>query len=60
MKKKWEELSITLHEDVKKAIDSLNFPTMTPVQSATIPLLLNMKDVAVQAVTGALFCILFS
>ncbi|KAF2896552.1 hypothetical protein ILUMI_09602 [Ignelater luminosus] len=53
MRKSWEELDVSLHGDVKNAISSLNFPTMTPVQAATIPLLLNMKDVAAQAVTGS-------
>ncbi|KAK5638358.1 hypothetical protein RI129_012653 [Pyrocoelia pectoralis] len=53
MNKKWEELNIFLHEDVKRAIKSFKFPTMTPVQAATIPLLLGKKDVAAQAVTGS-------
>ncbi|KAB0791498.1 hypothetical protein PPYR_03298 [Photinus pyralis] len=53
MNKKWEELNVLLHEDVKRAIKSFQFPTMTPVQAATIPLLLGKKDVAAQAVTGS-------
>lgn len=53
MHKKWEDLSIKWSPKVWEAIKSLNFPTMTPVQSATIPLLLRMKDVAAEAVTGS-------
>lgn len=49
----WSELKIPLHTELKTAIDSLNFPTMTPVQAATIPLLLTNKDVAAEAVTGS-------
>lgn len=53
MLKKWEDLSIKWSPKVWEAIKSLGFPTMTPVQAATIPLLLNMKDVAAEAVTGS-------
>lgn len=52
MPKKWKDLGLPLHAEVKKAIDSLNFPFMTPVQAATIPQLLGKKDVASEAVTG--------
>lgn len=52
MRKSWSSLNDKLSENVKKAIESFKFPAMTPVQSATIPLLLNMKDVAAEAVTG--------
>lgn len=48
----WNDLNIPLHPEIKTAIHSLNFPTMTPVQAATIPLLLTNKDVAAEAVTG--------
>ncbi|XP_018565596.1 probable ATP-dependent RNA helicase DDX55 homolog [Anoplophora glabripennis] len=51
--KTWKELGVTLHEEVENSIESLNFPTMTPVQAHTIPQLLNKKDVAVEAVTGS-------
>lgn len=51
-RRKWEELGVSLHPEIKTAIETFNFPTMTPVQAATIPLLLNMKDVAAEAVTG--------
>ncbi|XP_025834168.1 probable ATP-dependent RNA helicase DDX55 homolog isoform X2 [Agrilus planipennis] len=52
-RKPWEEIYPLLDEDIKKAIKTFNFPTMTPVQAATVPLLIAMKDVAVQAVTGS-------
>lgn len=48
----WSELNVSLHTEIKAAINALNFPTMTPVQAATIPLLLSNKDVAAEAVTG--------
>jgi ATP-dependent RNA helicase DDX55/SPB4 len=42
-----------LSPGVLKFLDSKKFYTMTPVQEATIPLFLQNKDVAVQAVTGS-------
>ena len=42
-----------LSKGVLKFLDKKNFHTMTPVQEATIPLFLQNKDVAVQAVTGS-------
>uniref|UniRef100_A0A7S4ABZ6 ATP-dependent RNA helicase n=2 Tax=Pseudo-nitzschia australis TaxID=44445 RepID=A0A7S4ABZ6_9STRA len=42
-----------LAQGVLDFLDSKNFHTMTPVQEATIPLFLQNKDVAVQAVTGS-------
>lgn len=42
-----------LSKGVLKFLDSKKFYTMTPVQEATIPLFLQNKDVAVQAVTGS-------
>lgn len=48
----WDELNVIFHPEVRTAIDSLNYPTMTPVQAAAIPLLLTNKDVAAEAVTG--------
>lgn len=53
MRKKWDQLSVPLCQEVKEAIKSFNFETMTPVQAATIPLLLTKKDVAAEAVTGS-------
>ncbi len=42
-----------LAKGILKFLDSKKFHTMTPVQEATIPLFLQNKDVAVQAVTGS-------
>lgn len=42
-----------LSQGVLDFLDRKNFTTMTPVQEATIPLFLENKDVAVQAVTGS-------
>ncbi len=38
---------------LKTVVSDLGFKQMTPVQAATIPLLLTHKDVSVQAVTGS-------
>lgn len=51
-RKKWKHLDVSLTEHVMKAINSFGFVTTTPVQAAAIPLLLNMKDVPAEAVTG--------
>lgn len=53
MPKTWEDLDVPLHNEVKTAVLSFDFPFMTPVQGATIPLLLKQKDVAAEAVTGS-------
>ncbi len=52
---RFEELELTkpMHESVLTAISALGFEKTTPVQQATIPLLLSNKDVAVQAQTGS-------
>jgi len=42
-----------LAQGILDFLDSKNFHSMTPVQEATIPLFLQNKDVAVQAVTGS-------
>jgi len=42
-----------LSDTVLSAVAGLGFMATTPVQQATIPLLLNNKDVAVQACTGS-------
>jgi ATP-dependent RNA helicase DDX55/SPB4 len=42
-----------LSQGILDFLDSKKFHTMTPVQEATIPLFLQNKDVAVQAVTGS-------
>lgn len=49
----WENLKFELLPWIKEAIKSLGFPTMTPVQASTIPLLSANKDVVVEAVTGS-------
>ncbi|XP_011064268.1 PREDICTED: ATP-dependent RNA helicase DDX55-like [Acromyrmex echinatior] len=51
--KKWEELDVRLSDSVLKTLRQLGFFNMTPVQIACIPLLLNGKDVAAEAVTGS-------
>ncbi|XP_070171980.1 ATP-dependent RNA helicase DDX55-like [Polyergus mexicanus] len=51
--KKWEELDVRLSGPVLKTLKQLKFIDMTPVQAACIPLLLNGKDVAAEAVTGS-------
>jgi len=51
MKSEWKTLGLS--KAVLETIDSLNFQKMTPVQSAAIPLFLDRKDVAVEAVTGS-------
>ncbi|XP_023030455.1 probable ATP-dependent RNA helicase DDX55 homolog [Leptinotarsa decemlineata] len=53
MSKSWKELNICFHEEVENGIKSLNFPKATPIQTFTIPQLLNKKDVAAEAVTGS-------
>ncbi|XP_030757956.1 probable ATP-dependent RNA helicase DDX55 homolog [Sitophilus oryzae] len=53
MPKSWGELNVHLHEEIIRGIESFKFPYMTPVQAATIPQLLNKKDVAAEAVTGS-------
>ncbi|XP_012525582.1 probable ATP-dependent RNA helicase DDX55 homolog [Monomorium pharaonis] len=50
---KWEELDVQLSNPVLKTLKRLKFFNMTPVQAACIPLLLNGKDVAAEAVTGS-------
>eukprot|EP00980_Cylindrotheca_fusiformis_P003294 scaffold743_cov117-Cylindrotheca_fusiformis.AAC.13 len=49
----FRSLEPPLSEGVLRFLDSKNFHTMTPVQESTIPLFLQNKDVAVQAVTGS-------
>lgn len=52
LKLEWTSLELCdrLHEVLKK---ELEFPRMTPVQAATIPLILKAKDVIVEAKTGS-------
>lgn len=49
----WNELEVPLSNPILKTIEELKFPYMTPVQAASIPLLLTGKDVAAEAVTGS-------
>ena len=49
----WENLRYDLYPWLKDALLSLGYPTMTPVQASTIPLLCGNKDVIVEAVTGS-------
>ncbi|XP_003701478.2 ATP-dependent RNA helicase DDX55 [Megachile rotundata] len=49
----WNELKVPLSKPVLKTIKELKFSHMTPVQAASIPLLLEGKDVAAEAVTGS-------
>ncbi|KAG1971297.1 ATP-dependent RNA helicase DDX55 [Pimephales promelas] len=50
---KWECLPVKLHESILQTLKELNFTHMTPVQAACIPLFMNNKDVAAEAVTGS-------
>lgn len=49
----WENLKFDLNPWLKDAILSLGYPSMTPVQASTIPLLSGSKDVIVESVTGS-------
>lgn len=49
----FRSLRPSLSQGVFDFLNSKKFHTMTPVQEATIPLFLENKDVAVQAVTGS-------
>ncbi|XP_036385196.1 ATP-dependent RNA helicase DDX55 [Megalops cyprinoides] len=50
---KWESLPVKLNDSILQTLDELGFTYMTPVQSACIPLFMNNKDVAAEAVTGS-------
>ncbi|KAM9118808.1 ATP-dependent RNA helicase DDX55 isoform 2-T2 [Pangshura tecta] len=50
---RWESLPVPLSPGVLQTLRELGFPHVTPVQSATIPLFMNNKDVAAEAVTGS-------
>ncbi|KAG8039021.1 hypothetical protein G9C98_003328 [Cotesia typhae] len=52
-KQKWRDLNITLSSTILKTLKQLGFKHPTPIQSACIPILLNGKDVAAEAVTGS-------
>ena len=50
---KWSELQPPLCKEILTTIKKSGFKTMTPVQAAAIPLFLQRKDVAAEAVTGS-------
>ncbi|XP_062514062.1 ATP-dependent RNA helicase DDX55-like [Corticium candelabrum] len=49
----WLSLSPALSASVLRTIDRMGFKSMTPVQSACIPLFMSYKDVVAEAVTGS-------
>ncbi|KAJ8678484.1 hypothetical protein QAD02_014271 [Eretmocerus hayati] len=49
----WHNLPVRLSSPTLETIQSLKFQKMTPVQAACIPLILQGKDVAAEAVTGS-------
>lgn len=49
--RKWDDLDVS--EGIRHFIKSKSFKRMTPVQAVTIPRLLSLKDVAVEACTGS-------
>ena len=51
--KTFDSLESQLNEGILQTIHDLGFETMTPVQSAVIPLFLSNKDVNVEACTGS-------
>lgn len=51
--KSWTDLKPSLSKVCLTGLERLGFTSMTPVQSATIPLFMSNKDVAVEAVTGS-------
>ncbi|KAI4882326.1 hypothetical protein NFI96_017499, partial [Prochilodus magdalenae] len=50
---KWNSLPVKLHDGILLTLKNHGFTYMTPVQSACIPLFMNNKDVAAEAVTGS-------
>ncbi len=51
MKKDWSGLGLS--QEVLATLKSLKFKHMTPVQATAIPLFLQRKDIAAEAVTGS-------
>ncbi|XP_022096212.1 ATP-dependent RNA helicase DDX55-like isoform X2 [Acanthaster planci] len=49
----WESLPVSLSKTTHKSLQQMGFDRMTPVQAAAIPLFMNNKDVAAEAVTGS-------
>jgi ATP-dependent RNA helicase DDX55/SPB4 len=50
---RFSDLTLPLSDEVNAALSTSGFDFCTPVQAATIPLLCNFKDVAVDAATGS-------
>ncbi|CAL4148989.1 unnamed protein product [Meganyctiphanes norvegica] len=53
METSWDKLGVNLLGEIRSTINKFGFRSMTPVQRACIPLLLNHKDLAAEAVTGS-------
>lgn len=49
----WSEIKPSLSNSILNIMEKFGFQTMTPVQTAAIPLFMSNKDVAVEAVTGS-------
>ncbi|KAM4808738.1 ATP-dependent RNA helicase DDX55 [Rhinophrynus dorsalis] len=49
----WDCLPQRLNDRIRQTLKDLHFTHMTPVQSATIPLFMNNKDIAAEAITGS-------
>ncbi|NP_001086608.1 ATP-dependent RNA helicase DDX55 [Xenopus laevis] len=49
----WDSLPQKLNGSIRRTLEELKFTHMTPVQSATIPLFMNNKDIAAEAITGS-------
>ncbi|XP_053557790.1 ATP-dependent RNA helicase DDX55 [Bombina bombina] len=49
----WDSLPHKLNDKIRQTLRELQFTHMTPVQSATIPLFMNNKDIAAEAITGS-------
>lgn len=49
----WSSLDVLSESTVQTLVEDFGFKTMTPVQAATIPLLLSHRDVIAEAVTGS-------
>merc|ERR1719266_72851 len=53
MSRNWSDLQPELSSEINSTIQELGFQFMTPVQASVIPLFLQRKDVAAEAVTGS-------
>ncbi|XP_020609844.1 ATP-dependent RNA helicase DDX55-like [Orbicella faveolata] len=50
----WSEIKPSLSHSILNVMEKLGFQTMTPVQTAAIPLFMSNKDVAVEAVSSSI------